>query len=138
MTTFEYDAVSGRLQGTTNALGESQNFIYDANGRLSVQGLPDGRIISYQYNSAGDVSQISANQKTLGQFEYLDSGLVSRIAFVKAGLLVNPVAPIHLCRGCFNGFLKLAVENLIEFAGRTVLELGSLVSRVRLSIIARF
>jgi RHS repeat-associated protein len=76
------DATSGALKGylesSTDALGRSEHFAYDAAGRILSQILSDNRVIQYQYDANGNLTGIRPPERGDHLFNHNAVDLVER------------------------------------------------------------
>jgi RHS repeat-associated protein len=95
VTTFTYksttDAQNGLLDTSTDALGRTTSFIYDAAGRVTTQTLPDGRPIGYTYDQNGNVTAITPPGRPMHEFSYTPVNLESEYDPPRVSGLPAPV-----------------------------------------------
>jgi RHS repeat-associated protein len=71
-------ALKGYLQSSTDALGRSEHFTYDAAGRIVSQLLPDDRVVQYQYDANGNLTGIRPPERDDHLFNHNAVDLVER------------------------------------------------------------
>lgn len=72
-TLFSYYStgpMNGELQSITNAIGQTTNFEYDKNGRVTKQTLPDLREINYSYDANGNLKSLTPPGRPTHSFNY--------------------------------------------------------------------
>lgn len=65
---LSYNPSNGLLSQITNPLGEATMFTYDSSGRMILQGLPNGQMISYSYDLNGNLSSITPPGRPVHSF----------------------------------------------------------------------
>lgn len=63
-----------QLQSSTDALGNTTSYLYDANGRLNQVTLPDTHTLGVQYNNAGEPTTVTVDNTSVNQYGYNADG----------------------------------------------------------------
>jgi RHS repeat-associated protein len=104
-TSYGYDATTGEIATTTDALNHTTSMAYDAGGHLTSQATADGYTESWSYNTAGQVSTHTDKAGTQDQTNYDAFG---------RGLMDNTVAG-------YNTSVARTTVNTYDSAGRGIL-----------------
>src|SRR5206468_6821846 len=70
----------GSLEAVTNALNQATTVLYDQQLRLTTIQFPDGSSITYQYNLAGQVTNILDGANRFLRLSYNNQGLITTVS----------------------------------------------------------